>query len=155
MDQEGQHDDVDVGVDSKVKWKKSNIDIVRGYSEFSTVAGFVYIFMRDQTTFGKIFWTTVVILMLTLGAYWTTSIYINWQDHPVVTTATTTALPVTSIEFPSVTICGQGLNSQVFIAAFMRLYFEFQKKAKNETFRLSPIRSANIYSKFFLLVILN
>lgn len=51
--------------------------------------------------------------MLMLGAYWTASIYIGWQEHPVVTTATTTALPVTEIDFPSVTICAQGFNAEV------------------------------------------
>ena len=54
--------------------------------------------------------------MLMLGAYWTASIYIGWQENPVVTTATTTALPVTEIDFPSVTICAQGFNAEVFIS---------------------------------------
>jgi hypothetical protein len=46
--------------------------------------------------------------MIILGAYWTAAIYNNWQNQPVVTTATTTAYPITDVEFPSVTICAQG-----------------------------------------------
>jgi hypothetical protein len=61
-----------------------------------------------QPNGGKAFWITVIVLMLMLGAYWTASIYISWQEQPVMTTASTTALPISKIEFPSVTICAHG-----------------------------------------------
>lgn len=31
----------------------------------------------------------------------------DWQNNQVVTTVATSALPISSIEFPAVTICGQ------------------------------------------------
>jgi hypothetical protein len=59
--------------------------------------------------------------MIFLGAYWTAAIYDNWQNKPVVTTATTTAYPITDIEFPSVTICAQGLVT--FTSNTFAIYF--------------------------------
>jgi hypothetical protein len=56
--------------------------LIPEYSEYSTVAGFVYIFMRDQPRDGKIFWSIVLFLLIFLGAYWTASIYRNWQAQP-------------------------------------------------------------------------
>ena len=84
------------------------------------MAGLIYVYMRDQERGGKIFWIIVIFMLLLLGAYWTASIYKNWQEQPVVTTLTTNALPITEIEFPSVTVCGQGFNSEIFVAGFFR-----------------------------------
>ena len=34
--------------------------------------------------------------------------YVEWQDNPVLTSVQTTGLPISEIEFPAITICGQG-----------------------------------------------
>jgi hypothetical protein len=68
------------------------------------------------------------------------------------TTATTTALPISEIQFPSVTICAQGFNSEVYLASFFRLYMDFQKKTNNIAYPLSSIVAANLYSRMMLLV---
>ena len=39
--------------------------------------------------------------------------YNDWQDNPVLTTVSTTAMPISEIEFPAITICGQGSVSEV------------------------------------------
>ena len=84
------------------------------------MAGLVYVCMRDQERGGQIFWIIVIFLLLLLGAFWTASIYKNWQAQPVVTTLTTNSLPITEIEFPSVTVCGQGFNSEIYSAGLNR-----------------------------------
>jgi hypothetical protein len=48
--------------------------------------------------------------MLSLGIYWSYYLYADWQEKPVLTTVTTTALPVTQVGFPAVTICNEGEN---------------------------------------------
>jgi len=48
--------------------------------------------------------------MLSLGVYWSYYLYADWQEKPVLTTVTTTALPVTLVNFPAVTICAEGDN---------------------------------------------
>ena len=60
------------------------------YSEISTIAGLVYIFMPDQRFAGRFFWTLLIILMLILGLYWSLFLYNNWDDNPVTTTVATT-----------------------------------------------------------------
>ena len=37
----------------------------------------------------------------------------DWQDNQVLTSVSTTALPISEIEFPAITICGQGSISEV------------------------------------------
>jgi hypothetical protein len=64
--------------DEEEKEKLTFADEVRDYSEYSTIAGLIYIFMEGQTTFGKAYWTTTVVAMIALGAYWTGVIYSEW-----------------------------------------------------------------------------
>ncbi len=81
--------------------RKSLYEIIQNYSEYSSIVGLLYVFMPDQTAAGKLFWITVIVLMLVLGMYWSIVIYQDWQDQVVITTASSTALPVTNVEFPA------------------------------------------------------
>ncbi len=81
--------------------KKNVIGVIKEYSEYSSIAGLLYIFMPDQTIAGKLFWIIFIILMLVLGTYWSLSIYNDWDNQPVITTAASTALPVSNVEFPA------------------------------------------------------
>ena len=33
--------------------------------------------------------------------------YKSWEDNPILTTVSTTAFPIHSLEYPAITICGQ------------------------------------------------
>jgi len=57
--------------------------------------------MKDQHPFGRVFWIIIVILLCSLGIYWSVSAYKDWEDQPVLTTATTTGLPISVVDFPS------------------------------------------------------
>ena len=35
-----------------------------------------------------------------------------WDDNPILTTVSTTALPIHELEYPAITICGQGMASE-------------------------------------------
>jgi len=59
--------------------------------------------MRDQKVAGKIFWCFIVLSMVVLGTYGSIYSYTNWQNQPVLTTATTTGLPIGAIDYPSST----------------------------------------------------
>jgi hypothetical protein len=50
-----------------------------------------------QTIVGKSFWSLTILFMVTLGMYWCTELYLNWDDQPVLTTITTAGLPVESV----------------------------------------------------------
>jgi hypothetical protein len=42
--------------------------------------------------------------------------YSDWQENPVLTTVKSTSYPVDKIEFPALTICGQGSNEVILNA---------------------------------------
>jgi len=50
-----------------------------------------------QFSLGKIFWGIVIVLMFLLGCYWCVTAYQAWMDQPVLTTITTTALPIEQV----------------------------------------------------------
>ena len=56
----------------------------------------------------QVFWSGCILLMLSLGVYWSIYLYLDWQEKPVLTTVTTTALPVSQVDFPALTICSEG-----------------------------------------------
>ena len=97
----------------RAKMIKESYSIIKDYSEYSSVQGILYIFQSKQTTFGKIFWSAVVFLMIVLGCYWSLIAYNDWVNNPVVTTINTTAYPVGNLDFPAVTICAQGTNEDI------------------------------------------
>ncbi len=44
--------------------------IIEDYSDHSTILGLFYVFQKNQTFAGRIFWALVVATMTILGAYW-------------------------------------------------------------------------------------
>ena len=128
------------------KMGKEAYDIVKDYSEYSTIQGILYIFQPNQTTFGKIFWIAVVIFMIVLGTFWSVEAYNSWQENPVITTVGTTAFPIKKIEFPAVTICGQGNNEEILAAGFLKMFSDYLSK-KGVNLGISPIKGAKILIK--------
>ena len=56
-----------------------------------------------------------ILYGLFINSQWFVSskVYQDWQDDPVLTTIKTTTKPIRDIDFPSITICGQGTIDQV------------------------------------------
>ena len=46
--------------------------------------------------------------------------YNDWQDNPVLTSVSTTAMPIAEIAFPAITICGQGSIAEVSFGKKLR-----------------------------------
>ena len=40
-------------------------------------------------------------------------VYKDWQDAPVITVINTTSYPISNVDFPSITICSQGLAKDI------------------------------------------
>ena len=133
---------------------KETYDIVKDYSEYSTIQGIIYIFQTNQTTFGKIFWIAVVTFMVLLGTYWSVNAYNNWLDNPVITTVGTTAFAVKNIDFPAVTICSQGNNEDILSAGFQKMFSDFLKQ-KGVNLGISPIQGSKLIRKMMILVNIN
>jgi len=87
-----------------------------------------------------------------LGGYWSVIAYYQWQDNPVLTTVQTSAYPVSNIEFPAVTICGQGSNDVMLSGGFLYMFFKFLKQ-NGVNLPVSPVRAAILMRRRFYLVI--
>lgn len=51
------------------RWRRAEY-IIEEYAEYSTIAGVIYIYMKDQTWFGKLYWKIWILLLFVLGTYW-------------------------------------------------------------------------------------
>jgi hypothetical protein len=129
--------------------RKELYNMVQEYSEYSTVAGILYIFMPQQTNAGKLFWVLVVVSMLALSIYWSVVLYFQWEGQTVITTVLTAALPVNQIKFPAVTICSQGFNYNTFMASLFLLYNDFSKNKTTPRPGTAPIDSALTYNAIY------
>ena len=47
------------------------------------------------------------------SSLYTGMVYKDWQDDPIITVINTTSYPISNINFPSITICSQGLAKDV------------------------------------------
>ena len=57
--------------------------------------------------------------------------YTAWQDNPVLTTVKSTSYPVNKVEFPALTICGQGSNEVVLNTGILEhIYFALLESSK-------------------------
>ena len=134
-----------VNMGNEIKKKKSNgmFQVLFEYSEYSTIQGIIYIFQSRQSLVGRIVWVSIVAFMLLLGSYWSIQSYIDWQNNPVLTTVQTTAYPVKEIEFPAVTICGQGMSDDVISAAMFKQFFKYLE-TQNISIGVQPLQAQNL-----------
>ena len=91
--------------------KKSGLaKTVEEYSNRSTVHGIGYIFDKQIGYFDRFLWIIIVLTAMSMALYNIIDSYMDWQRDRVTTTLKTTTKPITDIDFPSVTICADGLH---------------------------------------------
>ncbi|XP_059085017.1 uncharacterized protein LOC131882017 [Tigriopus californicus] len=121
---------------------------IREYAETSTTHGISYVFEDGQPRFERALWliltATCVVLAITLSVL----AYQDWQDNPVVTYVSTTALPIENISFPSVTICGQGLIQEVVSTAIMKKFGYFVESKGKVLADLTSTSKADLYDQY-------
>ena len=81
---------------------------VEEYAEASTVHGVGYIFASGQHALERLLWVLVVMVGICLPTFFSVEAYLAWADFPVITSVSTTALPIEDLAWPSVTLCNQG-----------------------------------------------
>lgn len=62
---------------------QSIVDIGRDFTQSATIQGLAYIFSQNISVFGRLYWIFSVSAMILLGLYWTSNMYIGWQDAQV------------------------------------------------------------------------
>ena len=113
----------------------------------STVAGLHYAFKPNQTLAGRFIWFTVIIILAFLGFWLSLENYYQWKNEPVVTTISSTGLPIEEVEFPSVVICSKGFHIEAFLAvkweeAFLSVNLSIEKE-----FEMSPFEFIQAITK--------
>ena len=74
------------------------------------VSGLHYAFKPNQSKIVSLLWISVISVLTFLGFYLSLQNFIEWKKEPVVTTVTTTGLPIADVPFPSVVICSEGFH---------------------------------------------
>ena len=83
---------------------------IEEYAAQSSIHGVGYIFDKKLGFVDRALWLVATLCAVTVAISMIISTYKNWQNDQVITTLKTTSKPVTDLEFPSVTICGNGLH---------------------------------------------
>ena len=94
------------------------------YASLTSLHGISYIFEQNRFLYERILWICAILIAILIGTHLSWDAYRTWQDDPILITVGTTALPVEKIEFPAITICGQGSVQEVVDAA---LFHQFNR----------------------------
>ena len=136
--------------------KASLVRVLRDYAESASVHGVGYV-VSARSPADRLLWLGLVLLGLTSASYLSYEVFVSWQETPVVTHLKTTNKPVLDLEFPSVTICTEGINMEAVLTALNQDFSswlerngvsEDSEEALNtfllETFNLDPDTEINL-----------
>ena len=79
------------------KKNPKTLEIIKDFSEETSIHGIVHIFQTGQSRLGILIWIAVVLLMIWLGSFWSIQSYSDWANSPVLTTVKTSAFPVKQV----------------------------------------------------------
>ena len=65
----------------------------------------------------------ILCLQITVASVVSRNAYTNWDENPILTTVSTTAYPIHSLEYPAITICGQVTTPQNYFQKQKLNYF--------------------------------
>ena len=101
---------------AKKRWKNKGQNKGKGllantlkeYGESTSIHGISYILEDGRLLLERVLWVVLVTLCACASLALTKKIYNNWEQDPITTTIATTEYDIENIEYPSITICGQG-----------------------------------------------
>lgn len=72
----------------------------------------------------KFWWFLIVITGFALASFLIYRAVVEWEDHPILTTVDSSSVPITSIQFPTITICPKrrGDSKVYFISGLRELF---------------------------------
>ena len=118
-------------INSKGRKKREDVSIRKrilltsqGYASNTTIHGISYLF-QSRHGIETFIWFLVVVAAMMFTILQTTTLYIDWQNEPVITSLDTIAMPIKDIEFPAVTICPQGAISSALDAVLFKQFKEY------------------------------
>ena len=82
---------------------------IQEFASTTTIHGIAYVFDNALKPFDRILWILAVCLGTGFAIILSLEAWIDWKDSPVLTSVSSTGLPIQNIDFPAITICSQGL----------------------------------------------
>ena len=82
---------------------------IQEFASTTTIHGIAYVFDNALKAFDRILWILAVCLGTGFAIILSLEAWIDWKDSPVLTSVSSTGLPIQNIDFPAITICSQGL----------------------------------------------
>ena len=86
---------------------------VHEYAEATSIHGIAYIFESGRLSFERLLWLILVLVFGFMAFVISMPLLNNFLDNPVLTTVHTSGYPIEKVQFPSITICGQGSVNEV------------------------------------------
>ena len=114
-----------LGVQINKNFIKSSQLIFLSFLEYATVQGFAFISVSKEKLFQMSFWILAVCFLSSVGIFWSSQMYVNWVDQPVLTTIRTTAYSIKNVEFPAVTFCTKSTSDLGINASHITLFLNF------------------------------
>ena len=100
----------------------------KNYTDVATVHGVSYLLSSKLPFIDKLLWLCLITLGAGLSFYLSVSLYGDWQEDLIITSLSDTVKPVTSVPFPSVTICTEGLNMDTVNDVLAKDFIQWIKK---------------------------
>ena len=117
---------------------KRVVDTTKQYSSTTTIHGISYLASDDTSGIERVVWGIVMLFAIGFTTFQVITLYNDWQDHPVITTLDTVALPIDEIEFPAVTICPQGSRNEIMDSVLFRQLKEYILKRGDNVTTVTP-----------------
>ena len=112
---------------------------VEKFSETTSIHGIGHVFDSGSKVLDKFLWLFVTIFAASVAIYMSLNTWHTWNSSPILTTVSSTGLPIKNIEFPAITICSQGLIKEVIDKVFDK---QFEDYISNKGLKLNNSNDA-------------
>ena len=82
---------------------------IHEFASSTTIHGIAYVFDKAIKAIDHVLWFFIVCFGTGIAIYMSFDAWNTWKDAPVLTSVSSTGLPLRKINFPAITICSQGL----------------------------------------------
>ena len=88
---------------------------VQEFASNTTIHGVTYVFDNAVKALDNILWFFVVCVSAGIAIYMSLDAWNTWKEAPVLTSISSTGLPLQKVDFPAITICSQGFIKVIYI----------------------------------------
>ena len=92
------------------------------FASNTSIHGIAYVFDKNIQKCDRLLWIILVCFGAGLALHMSHQAWTNWKSSPVLTSVGSTALPLSHVDYPAITICSQGrYHIQVFVISSLSI----------------------------------